>query len=206
MIERRQLVVFAVLSLTLVLLATNGVYAQQCTAHGDVNCTGGDPTIGDLLWIIEFFDGSQILPPCPVQMDVNGDCVVDHLDYQLLLGCILISHIPCPEVSTCCNPVYNYSCCVDRVGDVNGYGWEEPTIGDVSAIIDMLFISGAEVGCVSEADMNQSGGANPGPGDIKIGDISILIDHLFITGSSLELAECLVWQGGSPFHGGVQRD
>jgi hypothetical protein len=85
-------------------------------------------------------------------------------------------------------------CCIGRVGDANGIGGDEPTIGDISVMIDALFISGTCEGvipCVAEADINQSGGANPICDDITIGDISILIDYLFITGSSLGLPDYL---------------
>jgi hypothetical protein len=77
------------------------------------------------------------------------------------------------------------------VGDANGSGDDIPTIGDISVIIDHLFLSGTPLGCYSEADMNQSGGANPTSEDITIGDISTLIDYLFITGASLGLADCM---------------
>jgi len=85
------------------------------------------------------------------------------------------------------------TCCVDRVGDANGVGGDEPTIGDVSTMIDALFISGnpAVIACLAEADINQSGGADSQASDITIGDISTLIDYLFITGPELGLPECL---------------
>ncbi len=86
------------------------------------------------------------------------------------------------------------TCCIGRVGDANSLGGDEPTIGDVSALIDAKFITGSCSGiinCLPEADINQSGGANPICDDITIGDISILIDYLFITGSSLGLNNCL---------------
>ncbi|MHC4501173.1 MAG: hypothetical protein ACYS21_18920 [Planctomycetota bacterium] len=88
----------------------------------------------------------------------------------------------------------SYGCCVDRVGDANGLGGDEPTIGDVSVMIDAKFISGTCTGildCLTEADINQSGGAGATCDDITIGDISVLIDYLFITGSSLGLNACL---------------
>jgi hypothetical protein len=86
------------------------------------------------------------------------------------------------------------SCCTGRVGDVNGSGDDEPTIGDISVLIDAKFITGTcegKINCLSEGDINQSGGADPDCNDITIGDISSLIDYLFITGSSLGLADCL---------------
>jgi hypothetical protein len=84
--------------------------------------------------------------------------------------------------------IHPESCCQGKVGDVNSVGGEEPTIGDVSLMIDMLFIYGTQPECLSETDINQSGGAYPDAADITIGDISILIDHLFISG--LELFDC----------------
>jgi len=86
------------------------------------------------------------------------------------------------------------SCCAGRVGDANGQGGDEPTIGDVSVMIDAKFITGTCDGiieCFAEADINQSGGLFPTCDNVTIGDISVLIDYLFITGPSLGLAECL---------------
>jgi len=85
------------------------------------------------------------------------------------------------------------SCCVGRVGDANGSGDDEPTIGDISVMIDAKFITGDCAGiiaCLPEADINQSGGSSPTCDDVTIGDISILIDYLFITGNTLILPDC----------------
>ena len=75
-------------------------------------------------------------------------------------------------------------CCYGRVGDANGSGAEEPTIGDISVLIDARFISvscDGLIDCFAEADINGSGGANPTCNDLTIGDISMLIDYLFIS-------------------------
>lgn len=71
-------------------------------------------------------------------------------------------------------------CCVGVVGDANGDGQEDATLGDVSALIDYLFINGTAIECLAEADANQSGGTDPTYDDLTLGDISVLIDHLFI--------------------------
>jgi len=86
------------------------------------------------------------------------------------------------------------SCCTGRAGDANGSGEDEPTIGDISAMIDARFLSTTCAGiipCPAEADVNQTGGPSPGCEDITVGDISLLIDYLFITGPSLGLPDCL---------------
>jgi len=76
-------------------------------------------------------------------------------------------------------------CCQGMVGDVNGIGGDEPTIGDISVIIDHLFVSGVDLPCIGEADANLSGGTLPTYDDITVADISVLVDYLFITMSSL---------------------
>jgi hypothetical protein len=86
------------------------------------------------------------------------------------------------------------TCCVGRVGDANLSGDDEPTVGDIGLLIDAKFISGNCTGvlqCLTEADINQSGGRNPTCDDVSIADIATLIDYLFITGTSLGLADCL---------------
>lgn len=86
------------------------------------------------------------------------------------------------------------TCCVGRIGDANGSGGDEPTIGDIAVMVDAKFISSTCVGniaCLVEADVNQSGGVDSDCDDISVGDISILIDYLFITGPSLGLPNCL---------------
>ncbi len=76
-------------------------------------------------------------------------------------------------------------CCSGLLGDVNGMGGDEPTISDITLLIDHVFVSGRPLWCAAEADLNQSGGIAPkqGPGgDITVSDIAILIDYLFVTG------------------------
>jgi hypothetical protein len=85
-------------------------------------------------------------------------------------------------------------CCEGRVGDANASLDDEPTIGDLTVMIDAMFIGNdwAVIPCLTEADINQSGGEEPLPEDITIGDVSYLIDYLFITGSSsMTLPDCL---------------
>jgi hypothetical protein len=79
-------------------------------------------------------------------------------------------------------------CCEGIVGVVNNNGEPDPTIGDVSALIDALFVTLQPIACLGEADINLSGGIEPTEDDISIGDISNLIDHLFISG--IELPDC----------------
>jgi len=86
------------------------------------------------------------------------------------------------------------SCCVGRVGDANGLGGDQPSIGDIAVMINAKFISmtcDGMIVCLAEGDINQSGGYNPTCDDISIGDISILIDYLFISQQPSLLVDCL---------------
>jgi len=84
---------------------------------------------------------------------------------------------------------YDPDCCVGIVGNVDGLGGDEPTMADILALIDYLFINRTPVNCLPEADINQSGGTFPTETDLSIGDVGTLIDHLYI--SSLPLPDCL---------------
>jgi hypothetical protein len=115
-------------------------------------------------------------------------------EYGSLAGDIEPSESNVAVVAQTAVPMAGPFCCSGRVGNANGSGGDEPTIGDVAVMVDAKFISGTCVGkvvCMSEADINQSGGVTPICDDLSIGDISILIDYLFITGESLGLPDCL---------------
>ena len=93
---------------------------------------------------------------------------------------------------------YNpFSCCIGRVGDANGSNepTDEITLGDIMLLVDVKFISGdcSKLPCLTEADVNQDGGANPTCDDhVTLGDIMTLVDFLFITGPDVAvLPECL---------------
>lgn len=76
-------------------------------------------------------------------------------------------------------------CCVGQVGDINGIGGDDPTLGDLMLLINHLYISYTDPVCMAEADVNQSGGLNPTGKDITLLDICILIDNLFINNTPL---------------------
>jgi len=130
------------------------------------------------------------------QYDLDYDAVGDECD-----NCLLVYN---PEqedrdldgIGDTCD-----GCCVARLGDANGVGGDDPTIGDVSQMIDALFITASETvlvtlpACMAEADVNLSSQSAPAHwppvfNDITIGDISALIDALFITADLSILPNC----------------
>jgi hypothetical protein len=89
-------------------------------------------------------------------------------------------------------------CCVGRVGNANGIGTypNEVTISDIQLLVTAKFMSSLpceqNLHCLTEADVNQSGGANPACKDITIADIQTLVNHLFIAGpANAPLKDCL---------------
>jgi hypothetical protein len=76
------------------------------------------------------------------------------------------------------------SCDFGLLGDANNSYDDHPTIGDITCMIEFLFLNDRQYGivCPAEADVNMSCGTTPDWSDITIGDISFLIDYLFIAG------------------------
>jgi hypothetical protein len=143
---------------------------QVCLGYSDGDVTGNESS----LKVFSRNAGEWVDVTTTVNSETNTACGSATLPTTLLLA-------------------EKTSCCVARVGDANGDGSDEPTIGDVSVMIDAKFLAGSCDGllnCLGEADVNLSGGSNPTCDDITIGDISNLVDYLFITGASLGLPDC----------------
>jgi hypothetical protein len=91
------------------------------------------------------------------------------------------------------------NCCQGKVGNANlssSPGDDSPTISDIQLLVYAKFVSTLpceqNLPCLTEADMNQSGGDNPKCSDITISDIQTVVNHLFIAGRvNAPLKECL---------------
>jgi hypothetical protein len=133
--------------------------------------------------------GLRAQPPLEAHFGLGDATLVDSIRIEWPSGIIqVLESVSADQFMTVVE-----RCCEDRVGDANGSGDDEPTIGDVTTLIDMLFVSDNPhlVRCIAEADVNQSGGVGPSIEDVTIGDISYLIDYLFITGAELGLPACM---------------
>ncbi len=73
------------------------------------------------------------------------------------------------------------TCCTGpSVGNVDGSSDNLVTMGDLTVLIDHLFISLTPLTCVEEGNVDLSA-----DGLVTMGDLTILIDHLFISLSPL---------------------
>ncbi len=75
-------------------------------------------------------------------------------------------------------------CCIGITGNIDGDPDELVDIGDLTVLIDYLFITYTPLGCPQEANID----ADP-DGLVDIGDLTFLIDFLFI--SYTPLTDCL---------------
>ncbi|MDD3731540.1 MAG: hypothetical protein PHU88_04095, partial [candidate division Zixibacteria bacterium] len=53
-------------------------------------------------------------------------------------------------------------------------------ISDITRLISFLYLQGAELCCIAEADVDNSGGSSPTVNDVDISDITYLIAHLYL--------------------------
>ncbi|UCC43746.1 MAG: M28 family peptidase [Candidatus Zixiibacteriota bacterium] len=92
-----------------------------------------------------------------------------------------------PDASDNCPDVYNPGqgdanedgvgdacCCIGLAGNVDGDPEDICDVGDLTVLIDYLFISYSLPGCLSEADVDGQAG-------VDVGDLTRLIDFLFIS-------------------------
>jgi hypothetical protein len=75
------------------------------------------------------------------------------------------------------------SCCITDRGNADGDSQDQVSLGDLTVMIDHLFISFADLDCWEEGNLDES--QPEGASSITLGDFTVLIDHLFISLSPL---------------------
>jgi hypothetical protein len=173
---------------------TNDIYIGQSTKFTPgmrtVPCDPGSPNdpacAGKELTEEEALLASHNVLPPQGESPPEGACCLSEG------GCLITQEDCCTDLmggdyqgdGTNCTPdpcVTN--CCVGPTGNVDGDPSEIIDIGDLTALIDYLFITFAVPQCLAEA--NCDGSIN---GIVDIGDLTALIDFLFITFAPL--ADC----------------
>ncbi|MBU0983519.1 MAG: hypothetical protein KKA42_06590, partial [candidate division Zixibacteria bacterium] len=106
--------------------------------------------------------------------------------------CSILSASKCSEVGgvysgdgTVCDPNPCGSCCVGERGNVQLEPNCNPAdqgvdVGDLTNLIDHLFINFTPICCTDEADISPAITGNPPDGSVDVGDLTAMIDHLFI--------------------------
>ena len=77
-------------------------------------------------------------------------------------------------------------CCIGDRGNVDNDPLDAVGLGDLTRMIDYLFVSFRDLDCWEEGNLDAS--VPEGPGSISLGDLTQLIDHLFI--SFKDLVHC----------------
>ena len=70
-------------------------------------------------------------------------------------------------------------CCVGLRGNVDMDSMDVVSLGDLTVMIDRLFVSFADLECWEEANLDAS--QPEGPASVSLGDLTVLIDILFVT-------------------------
>ncbi len=163
-----------------------GYDAGETTICIDYDDSGLDPETELTVGIYHY---ERVYNPDTYQWDTLWIDFTSSLDTDSNVVCGVVDEFSPFAVGTAGGSI---SCCTGVVGDVNASGDADPTIGDVSYLIDALFISVdlSLIDCLGEADVNLSGGSDPQESDITIGDLSLLIDLLFITVDLSALNDC----------------
>jgi subtilisin family serine protease len=133
--------------------------------------------VGGLVALVKAFDDQLELNDVESSITATADASYLNLSLPLMRAKYGAGRVDGYSFVSSC--VGDIACCAGQVGDVNGTGGDEPTIGDISCLIDYLFIHYVtSFECFGEADINQDM-------VISIADVSVLIDNLFISGKPL---------------------
>lgn len=82
--------------------------------------------------------------------------------------------------------VIGQGCCINSRGNLDGSPDDAVSLGDLTLLIDHLFISLEAPGCWPEA--NVDGSIPEGTGSVTLSDLTVMVDHLFV--SMTELTPC----------------
>lgn len=87
---------------------------DTCYADFDLNDDGYAPSIADLVILMRMMNGDTTFSDNMYVVDLNGDCVIDDGDIEMLNCFLIYGIVPCfPEwpVPTCCDPLLTVGAC-----------------------------------------------------------------------------------------------
>ena len=127
--------------------------------------------ISELTMLIDYIFFGEPPLPYPWNADVNGDCVINWDDANLL-------EVGGPFAEcTCVDP--QWVCCRNLTGNFDYDRWDDVNIADLTDLVAYMFSGGAEPYCYEEADVDPTGA----PG-INVSDLTSLVAYLFTGGEA----------------------
>lgn len=165
---------------------TGACFVDTCAYQnpGDVD-GNGIFNIGDAVRLVSFLFQGGATPYPLANADVNGDCVINYLDYVCLTQ-IGIPEFPCRVTCTCVLPVIEQPCGGALNGDANGDG--KITVGDAIYIVNSIFRDGPAPTpyAVYSGDPN-------GDCKVNVGDAVYIVSYIFRSGPAP--VGCATWLG-----------
>ena len=139
--------------------------------------------IADVVYLENYLIGLNPQPLILSNADVNGDCIVNMDDVDYLLDYLQYG-LDAPVDCTCISPIVYLTCCEGITGNVDNDINEEINIGDIVALVDLMFGDPNNfVFCYEEANIN-------GLGMVDIADLVYLVDYSFGVPSGSPPTEC----------------
>ncbi|MBU8932578.1 MAG: hypothetical protein KOO62_01090 [candidate division Zixibacteria bacterium] len=132
----------------------------------------GFSDISELAMLVEYIHFGSPPIPCPWNADVNGDCVINWDDANLLEegG----PYVEC----TCVDP--QWVCCRDLAGNFDYDRFDDVNVADLTKLVAYMFTGGAPPYCYEEADIDSAGD----PPGINVSDLTSLVAYLFTGGDA----------------------
>ncbi len=166
------------LMLALFALASPIAAQDTCLADADVNGDGLPLEVADYIMAVRYLSGDTTISVEPYHLDLNGDCVVDAGDLELL-NCYFIWGLTCFDVfpvPTCCNPsVVTGACCLGSDSCSQRSADNCAAMGGTYLGDGTVCAAGACGCCELRGDVDHSGGIN-------ISDVTYFVVYLFVGG------------------------
>ncbi|MBD3257585.1 hypothetical protein GF377_04065 [candidate division GN15 bacterium] len=125
---------------------------------------------------VKLFNGSLTVNLYPGACCVDDSCfIASGVD-----GCEILAGGSYKGNGSECDSTTCLTCCQGSMrGNLDGDPGDAVTLGDLTVMIDHLFISLEPLECWDEGNLD--GSTPEGEGSVSLGDLTVLIDHLFVS-------------------------